>query len=336
MYNLDDTSILVTGGTGSFGKAFVAHVLQRWKPRRLVVFSRDELKQYEMEQMFPTSRYPCMRYFIGDVRDLGRLTMAMRDIQYVVHAAALKHVPIAEYNPFECVMTNIGGAQHVVQAALANGVTRVVALSTDKAASPINLYGASKLASDKIFVASNNLVGSLPTRFSVVRYGNVLGSRGSVVPFFRKLIDQKVDSLPITDPRMTRFWITLPQGVEFVLSCLEQTQGGEIFVPRLASMRVTDLARTLAPDLPQHVVGIRPGEKLHEALITEDDARTTVELPDRFVIEPGWRDGPKTPNAKQVAEDFSYTSDNNDNWLDEAQLRQMLKEADAPLISAAA
>jgi UDP-N-acetylglucosamine 4,6-dehydratase/5-epimerase len=334
--NLDNTSILLTGGTGSFGKAFVAHVVQRWKPRRLVVFSRDELKQYEMEQMFPVSRYPFLRYFIGDVRDAGRLMMAMRDIEYVIHAAALKHVPIAEYNPFECVMTNIGGAQHVVQAALANGVTRVVALSTDKAASPINLYGASKLAADKIFVASNNLVGALPTRFSVVRYGNVLGSRGSVVPFFRKLLAEGAQELPITDPRMTRFWITLRQGVEFVLSSLAQTHGGEIFVPKLPSMRVADLARTLAPQLPHRVVGIRPGEKLHEALITEDEARTTVELADRFIIEPGWREKAIAPGAKRVAEEFSYTSDRNDNWLDEVQLRRLLEEADAPLVSAAA
>jgi UDP-N-acetylglucosamine 4,6-dehydratase len=278
-----------------------------------------------MEQAFPRKRYPFMRYFIGDVRDLGRLTMAMREIDCVIHAAALKHVPIAEYNPFECVMTNIGGAQHVVQAALANGVDRVIALSTDKAANPINLYGASKLASDKIFVASNNLVGSLPTKLAVVRYGNVLGSRGSVVPFFNKLIAEGASSLPITDARMTRFWITLHQGVEFVLSCLSQMKGGEIFVPKLPSMRVSDVALTLAPSLPHKIVGIRPGEKLHEALITEDEARSTYEFDNRYVIQPPERAvDADLDGGKLVPEGFVYTSNHNDRWLDAVGLRALL------------
>lgn len=330
MLDLNNSSILITGGTGSFGRAFVDYVIKHWTPKRLVVFSRDELKQYEMEQAFPTKRYPFMRYFIGDVRDVGRLTMAMREIDYVVHAAALKHVPIAEYNPFECVMTNIGGAQHVVQAALANGVERVIALSTDKAANPINLYGASKLAADKIFVASNNLVGSLPTRLAVVRYGNVLGSRGSVIPFFRRLMAEGATSIPITDPRMTRFWITLQQGVEFVLSCMSRMQGGEIFVPKLPSMRVTDVASTIAPSLPHHVVGIRPGEKLHEALITEDEARSTYEFDDLYVIQPAERaTESQLGNGRLVPEGFVYTSDRNERWLDANGLNALLAQETA-------
>jgi UDP-N-acetylglucosamine 4,6-dehydratase len=333
-WSLDGKAILITGGTGSFGKAMVAAIVDRWRPRRLVVFSRDEMKQYEMEQRFPVARYPFLRYFIGDVRSLQRLEMAMQDIDYVVHAAALKHVPIAEYNPFECIQTNIIGAENVVRAALHARVRRVIALSTDKAVSPINLYGASKLAAEKVFVAANNLSGRLPTRFGIVRYGNVLGSRGSVLPLFRRLIAEGADALPITDPRMTRFWITLPQGVAFVLGGLARMTGGEILVPRIPSMRVVDLARVMAPHLPIRVVGIRPGEKLHEALITESEAPHT--FVDRsfghYVIEPsfrGWE--PAVPELgaatlDPVPADFSYTSDRNDQWLDEAVLRRVLAE----------
>ncbi|MEQ8195895.1 MAG: UDP-N-acetylglucosamine 4,6-dehydratase (inverting), partial [Rhodospirillales bacterium] len=260
--NLKGQSILVTGGTGSFGKAFVKTVLERYDVRKLIIFSRDELKQFEMQQTLSPDKYPCLRYFIGDIRDQARLAMAMRDVDIVVHAAALKHVPVAEYNPTECIHTNVTGAENVMQCALQNKVKTVLALSTDKAVNPINLYGASKLASDKIFVAANNLSGDQGTRFAVVRYGNVVGSRGSVIPFFQRLVNEGAKSLPITDPRMTRFWITLQQGVDFVISCLDIMNGGEIFTPKIPSMKMTDLAKALAPDLPHDIVGIRPGEKL--------------------------------------------------------------------------
>lgn len=328
--DLNGKSILVTGGTGSFGKAFVRTVLRRYKPRKLIIFSRDELKQYEMAHEYSQDNYPCLRYFIGDVRDRERLAMAMRDVEYVIHAAALKHVPIAEYNPFECIQTNVHGAENVVNAALATGVKRVIALSTDKAVSPLNLYGASKLAADKIFVAANNLSGKSSTRFAVVRYGNVVGSRGSVITLYERLVREGADSLPITDPRMTRFWITLQQGVEFVLSCFAVMSGGEIFVPKIPSMKLTDLARSFAPDMPHRVVGIRPGEKLHETLITEDDARNTLELPDRYVIEPAfayWSRHPYTEvGAKPVPEGFCYASNTNSDWLDGNGLQRLLKE----------
>lgn len=329
--NLDGQSVFVTGGTGSFGKQFVKTILDQYNPKKVVVFSRDELKQYEMAQMFADEKYPNIRFLIGDVRDRDRLTMAMREMDIVIHAAAMKHVPIAEYNPMECLNTNIFGAQNVVQAAFDNGVKKVVALSTDKAANPINLYGASKLASDKIFVAANNLSGSIGTRFSVVRYGNVIGSRGSVVPFFEKLRDQGAKTIPITDPRMTRFWITLQQGVNFVLSSLEMMRGGEIFVPRIPSMKITDIAEMMAPGVPHEVVGIRPGEKLHEVMVPFDDARRTLKLNDRYVIEPDFafwsRDGYCTEEAQQVPEGFEYTSDKNDEWLDADGLREMLGSA---------
>src|ERR1700761_2259125 len=258
--DLNDKTVLVTGGTGSFGKHFIKTVIANYKPRRLVIFSRDELKQFEMQQEFPHSQYPFIRYFIGDVRDRDRLELAMNGIDFVAHAAAMKQVTTAEYNPFECIRTNVFGAENVVSACLRTGVKRVVALSTDKAANPVNLYGASKLASDKIFVAANNLAGSDGTKFAVVRYGNVFGSRGSVVPFFRKLIADGAESLPITDPRMTRFWITLTQGVNFVLSSMEMMRGGEIYAPKIASTTVTDLATLISPKMQQKVVGIRPGE----------------------------------------------------------------------------
>ncbi len=327
---LDGASILVTGGTGSFGQKLVATLLARHKPKRIIVFSRDEQKHYDMAQTFRATDHPNLRFFIGDVRDKDRLEMAMREIDFVVHAAALKHVPAAEYNPFECIRTNVHGAENVVGAALRCGVKRVVALSTDKAVNPVNLYGASKLAADKIFVAANNLAGSLPTRFSVVRYGNVVGSRGSVVPLYRKLIAEGVKSLPVTDARMTRFWVTLQQGVDFVLASLAMMHGGEIFVPKLPSMKIVDLAKLMAPSLEQEVIGIRPGEKLHEALLTEDDARTTFALKDRFVVEPQFafwnRERYQDAGIESLPEGFRYTSDANAEWLDEATFQKVLTE----------
>ena len=318
--DLSGKAVLVTGGTGSFGRHFVKTVLASYRPKRLIVFSRDEAKQYDMAQDFTVKEKELLRFFIGDVRDRDRLEMAMREIDIVIHAAALKQIPAAEYNPSECIKTNVHGAENVMQAAIRTGVKQVVALSTDKAASPVNLYGASKLASDKIFVAANNLGGSGGSRFSVVRYGNVLGSRGSVVPLFQKLIADGAKTLPVTDPRMTRFWITLDQGVAFVLSCLPVMRGGEIFVPKIPSMKVVDMATALAPNLPHEVIGIRPGEKMHEVMITEDDAVSTVELPDRFVIEPaihlwGWESS-AMDGGKPVTEGFRYASNTNEDWLD--------------------
>ena len=326
--DLSDKAVLVTGGTGSFGRHFVKTVLASHNPKRLIVFSRDEAKQHDMAQDFTAEEKEVLRFFIGDVRDRDRLEMAMREIDVVIHAAALKQVPAAEYNPFECIKTNVHGAENVVQAAIRTGVKQVVALSTDKAASPINLYGASKLASDKIFVAANNLSGSVGTRFSVVRYGNVLGSRGSVVPFFQKLIAEGAKTLPITDLRMTRFLVTLDQGVAFVLACFSMMRGGEIFIPKIPSMKMVDMATALAPDLSHEVVGIRPGEKLHEVMITEDDAVTTVELSDRYVIEPAihlW-DGESSVSdgSKPVAEGFRYASNTNEDWLDAEALRELM------------
>ena len=329
--DLNDKVVLITGGTGSFGHQFIAQALEAYKPRKLIVFSRDELKQYEMAQRFSPSDHACMRFFIGDVRNRDRLEMAMRDVDYVIHAAALKHVPIAEYNPFECIYTNVLGAENVVHAAMRCGVKRVVALSTDKAANPINLYGASKLASDKIFVAANNLAGADGTRFSVVRYGNVVGSRGSVVPFFKKLIAEGAEKLPITDPRMTRFWITLRQGVEFVLSSMALMRGGEIFVPKIPSMGVVELARSLAPDLPHEIIGIRPGEKLHEIMVPEDDGRATLELADRYIILPSFQpakaaDPYLADGAEWAPNGFSYCSDSNPERLDARALQNLLAE----------
>lgn len=331
--DLDGQVILVTGGTGSFGKAFIEAVLTRYAPRKLIVYSRDELKQSDMQQelreKFAPEVYARMRFFLGDVRDRARLTLALRGVDVVVHAAALKQVPAAEYNPSECIATNVNGAENVVWAALTNRVKSVVALSTDKACNPINLYGATKLASDKTFVAANNLSGDIGTRFSVVRYGNVVGSRGSVAPFFKRLIAQGAKSLPITDPRMTRFWITLPQGVDFVLSSLEIMRGGEVFVPKIPSMRMTDFARAMAPDLPHEIVGIRPGEKLHEIMVSADDARQTTALADRYVIEPSFVEFTRRPfaadaGAAPVAEDFAYASDSNSEWLSGPELLAMV------------
>jgi UDP-N-acetylglucosamine 4,6-dehydratase len=325
-------SVLITGGTGSFGQALVARLLSGVPPRRLVVFSRDEQKQDTMARdlalRFPDG-FRHMRFFIGDVRDVSRLELAMREVDIVIHAAAMKIVPTAEYNPFECILTNVHGAENVVKAALRTGVGKVVVLSTDKAVNPINLYGASKLASDKITVAANNLSGDLGTRFSVVRYGNVIGSRGSVLPLFSELIRRGAKSLPITDSRMTRFWVSIEQGVAFVLSSIGLMRGGEIFVPKIPSMKVVDMARAIAPELPHDVIGIRPGEKLHEVMITEDDARMTVELNDRYVICPPF---PNWSNAhleklgsRSVPEDFRYSSNANSEWLDAAALSDLMK-----------
>jgi UDP-N-acetylglucosamine 4,6-dehydratase/5-epimerase len=330
----DNASILITGGTGSFGKAFIRTVLRQYRPRRLVVYSRDELKQFEMQQEFHD---PALRFFIGDVRDAARLSRAMSGIDYVVHAAALKQVPAAEYNPMECIKTNVYGAQNVIDAAIECGVKRIVALSTDKAANPINLYGASKLASDKLFVAANNLVGSAPTRFSVVRYGNVVGSRGSVVPFFQGLLSRGAKELPITDPRMTRFWITLEKGVAFVLDSFGRMLGGEIFVPKIPSARITDLAEAVAPGLPHKTVGVRPGEKLHETMVTRDDARLTLEFDDHFVIQPSITfqhvaDHRRNANGeigKAVDPEFEYQSGSNPVFLDVPALRALVAEAGA-------
>ena len=329
--DLNGKVVLITGGTGSFGREFVRTLARAFTPRKIIVFSRDELKQYEMAQEFPVERYPFMRYFIGDVRDSERLDMAMRDVDVVVHAAALKQVPIAEYNPFECIKTNVIGAQNVVQAAIRRGVSRVVALSTDKAANPVNLYGATKLCADKIFAAASAMGGENGPVCSVVRYGNVVGSRGSVVPYFQRLIAEGATSLPITDERMTRFWITLPQGVDFVLSSMALAKGGEIFVPKIPSMSTVDLARTLAPALPHRIIGIRPGEKLHEVMVPADDAHATVELDDRYVICPsanlGVRDRWLDHSASAIADDFSYASDTNPERLDARALQTLLESA---------
>jgi UDP-N-acetylglucosamine 4,6-dehydratase len=326
----DNKAILITGGTGSFGRRFIRTVLERYSATRIVVYSRDELKQYEMAQEFTN---PAMRFFIGDVRDRPRLTQALDGIDYVVHAAALKHVPAAEYNPMECIKTNIYGAENVIHAALETGVDKVIALSTDKAANPINLYGATKLASDKLFVAANNIVGKRKTRFAVVRYGNVVGSRGSVVPFFRRLISDGATELPITDPNMTRFWITLQQGVDFVLSSFQRMYGGEVFVPKIPSSRIDDLAAAIAPGVRHKIVGIRPGEKLHEVMCPKDDCRLTVEFADHYVImpsitfieHPDYRRNRSDEVGTVVAPGFEYDSGSNSHFLRVAELRELLK-----------
>lgn len=330
---LDGKSILVTGGTGSFGQAFIQEALEQAKPARLVIYSRDEQKQFEMAQRFRPEVHRCLRYFMGDVRDIDRLKRAFFGIDYVIHAAALKHVPIAEYNPIEAIKTNIVGGENIINAAIDAGVKKVIALSTDKAANPVNLYGATKLCSDKLFVAANNLAGRQQTIFSVVRYGNVIGSRGSVVPHFRRLVADKIEYLPITDPRMTRFWISIKQGVRFVLSCLGSMEGGELFVPKIPSMKVVDLVEAIAPGYPTKVVGIRPGEKLHESMLTSDDAINTLEFQHCYLIRP--TGVYKLQNKKftldgeagaAVAEDFQYRSDLNSQWLTSDQLHALLAE----------
>jgi UDP-N-acetylglucosamine 4,6-dehydratase len=329
---LDDRSILITGGTGSFGRRFVRTVLERYRPRRLVIYSRDELKQFEMQQELDSQ---ALRFFIGDVRDRERMTQAMRGIDTVIHAAALKQVPAAEYNPMECIKTNVHGAENVISAAIANEVAQVVALSTDKAANPINLYGATKLVSDKLFVAANNVAGGHRTRFAVVRYGNVVGSRGSVVPFFRKLLADGAPSLPITDARMTRFWITLDQGVQFVLDSLARMQGGEVFVPKIPSARITDLATAIAPALPTRIVGIRPGEKLHEVMCPADDAHLTWAFDAHYVIGPSISfttpiDPSRAPTGEsgaRVPDGFEYSSGINPHFLSVDEIRELLGAA---------
>ncbi|MDD5786641.1 UDP-N-acetylglucosamine 4,6-dehydratase (inverting) [Campylobacter lanienae] len=329
MFN--NKNILITGGTGSFGKKYTKILLENYKPNKIIIYSRDELKQYEMAQEFNSS---IMRYFIGDVRDESRLNTAMNGVDFVIHAAAMKHVPIAEYNPMECIKTNIHGAQNVINASIKNRVEKVIALSTDKACNPVNLYGATKLASDKLFIAANNIVGLAPTRFSVVRYGNVVGSRGSVVPLFKKLIENGAKELPITDERMTRFWITLEDGVKFVLKNFERMQGGELFIPKIPSMKITDLAATLAPNLPTKIIGIRPGEKLHEIMISADDALHSLEFSDHYVIMPSIKFYDKQADfainklgekGYSVSREFEYRSDNNTQWLDEKSLKDMIE-----------
>jgi UDP-N-acetylglucosamine 4,6-dehydratase len=314
----DNKTILITGGTGSFGRKCTEIILKNYTPKRLIIFSRDELKQYEMARQFDASKYDCVRYFIGDVRDKERLNRAFHNVDYVIHAAALKQVPSAEYNPFEAVKTNIIGA-------IDQGVKRVIALSTDKAANPINLYGATKLCADKLFIAGNSYVGYDHTIFSIVRYGNVIGSRGSVIPFFMKCKEK--GKLPITDPRMTRFWITLEQAVEFVLDCLGKMIGGELFVPKLPSMNIMDLAKAIDPNCNIERIGIRPGEKIHEVLITQDDARRTIEFDHYYIIQPDfhfWTERFDFNSGKPVPEDFEYNSSDNKWNLSVEEMRRFI------------
>lgn len=328
MFN--NKSILITGGTGSFGRAFTRMILDDYAPKKIVIFSRDEQKHFDMNNDFQDSR---LRYLVGDVRDYERLKMAMHGIDYVVHAAAMKHVHIAEYNPMECIKTNVDGANNVIAACLENNVEKVIALSTDKAAAPANLYGATKLVSDKLFVAANNLVGAGRTRFSVVRYGNVIGSKGSILPFFRKLISNNVDHLPITDTAMTRFIITLPEGCDFVVKSFERMHGGETFVPKIPSMTITDLARALAPELPIKVIGIRPGEKLHEAMLTENDAHLTYEFTNYFSLTPSIMFSFKPDyvvdkhgeTGKLVRDGFEYISNINERFLNVEEIKLMIE-----------
>ena len=324
---LNRSNILLTGGTGSFGRQFVRTVLDEYEPQRLIIFSRDELKQHEMQA--GGFNHPCLRYFIGDVRDINRLRRAMHGVDIVVHAAALKQVPACEYNPIEAIETNITGARNVIDAALDTGIKRVLALSTDKAVNPVNLYGATKLCAEKLFVQSNAYASGTVTRFSCVRYGNVVGSRGSVIPLFIKQRD--TGKLTVTDPRMTRFWITLDQGVRFVVKCIEQMHGGEVFVPKIPSMSIVDLAQAIAANCQIHKIGIRSGEKLHEALVSEDEARQTLEFDDMYVIQPAhpWWSSDSWPHGKPLADGFSYTSDNNTQWLDMEQLQAMGEEVGA-------
>lgn len=331
MFN--DKSILITGGSGSFGRMYIRTILQRFKPRRLIVYSRDELKQFEMQHEFTD---PCMRFFLGDVRDRDRLIQATRGVDFLIHAAAMKQVPAAEYNPTECIRTNISGAENVIAAALANDIEQVIALSTDKAASPINLYGATKLVSDKLFVAANNMAGNHRTRFAVVRYGNVVGSRGSVLPYFQKLLAEGAASLPITDPRMTRFWISLQQGVDFVLTNFQRMQGGEIFIPKIPSVRIMDLAEALAPGMPTHVIGIRPGEKLHEVMCPADDSHLTYEFEDHYVIAPTIRfhsvdcdfgHNRRGEIGSLVPKGFEYNSGGNPHFLTVEETRAFNAQA---------
>lgn len=323
---LDGKSILITGGTGSFGQKFTKLLLDKYNARRVVVFSRDELKQFEMAQEINA---PNLRYFIGDVRDEDRLRRALNGIDIVVHAAALKQVPAAEYNPIECIRTNVMGAENIINACIDTGVKKVIALSTDKAVNPMNLYGATKLCSDKLFVAANNLSHANGPIFSVVRYGNVVGSRGSVIPFYKKM--KKTGKLPVTDPRMTRFWLTLEEGAAFVEKCIPLMRGGEVFIPKIPSMKITDLAKAIGPECEQEIIGIRPGEKLHEIMVPSDEARNTREYSSFYIIQPAHHDwGAENANdydgeaGNPVAEDFAYTSDNNTEWYSADQLREVI------------
>lgn len=329
-HDLSGKVILITGGTGSFGKKCVRTILTTCNPRKVIVFSRDELKQFEMAQEFPERDFPAIRYFIGDVRDKERLYRAFQGVDYVIHAAAMKQVPAAEYNPFEAVKTNILGAQNIINVAIDQKVKKVIALSTDKAANPVNLYGATKLCSDKLFIAGNAYVGEDETCFSVVRYGNVVGSRGSVIPLFLK--QRQTGVFTITDPRMTRFWITIEQGVNFVLDCLDRMVGGEVFVPKLPSMNILDLARAIGPECRIDCVGIRPGEKLHEVMIPRDEARNTVEFESHYVIKPEFRFFSRrfhNDGGKPVPEEFEYDSRTNPQWLTPEELEGMVREVAA-------
>ncbi len=325
---IDGKTILITGGTGSFGKNFTKHILSNYQPKKIIIYSRDELKQFEMAQIFNQS---CMRYFIGDVRDLDRLKKAMVGVDIVIHAAALKQVPTAEYNPMECIKTNVNGASNVIDAAIYNKVSNVIALSTDKAANPVNLYGATKLCSDKLFIAANNMVGNSPTRFAVVRYGNVVGSRGSVVPFFKKLIEGGAKELPITHADMTRFWLKLEDAIKFVVKNLGRMQGGETFIPKIPSIKMTDLAKAMAPDLPIKIIGIRPGEKLHEIMCPADDFYHTIEFEDHYVIAPTINMGFQADyftntlgeTGQKVGHLFEYNSHNNPHFLTVAEIQEI-------------
>ncbi len=326
----DNQVILITGGTGSFGQSAVRTLLKDYKPKKIIVFSRDEYKHFMMQKEFNS---PIMRYFIGDVRDKERLYRAVNGVDFIIHAAAMKHVPIAEYNPIECVRTNIEGAENIVNVAIDNKVKKVIALSTDKAANPVNLYGATKLVSDKLFTAGNNLVGEGSTRFAVVRYGNVLGSRGSIIPVFKKMVEEGAKELPITDPQMTRFWITLPEGVDFVIKAFQRMQGGEIFIPKIPSMRITDLVKALHPGIATKVVGIRPGEKLHEVLCPKDDSHHAIGFSDHYVIKPSavfssinYEKNALGESGEPVEPGFEYTSDNNPHFLTPEELREKMHD----------
>ncbi len=321
-------NILVTGGTGSFGKAFIENILINFSPNKLIVFSRDELKQFEMQQKFSQKKYPCMRFFLGDIRDEQRLSLAMQGVDIVVHAAAMKHVEASEYNPFECIKTNVLGSQNIVMASIKNNVKKVIALSTDKAAAPANIYGASKLASDKLFINAENLSGGTPI-FSVVRYGNVIGSRGSIYPFFKKLLDEKSDHLPLTDERMTRFCISLKQGVEFVISCIVMMEGRELFIPKIPSIKIIDFCNWLAPNIPVKIIGIRPGEKLHELMFTKDDSRDVYFLDDRFIVLS--QEAIKEKERKyskfltKTQNDIEYSSETNEEFLNKQTFLDLIK-----------
>lgn len=331
MFN--NSVILITGGTGSFGKKYTKTLLDRYNPKKIIIFSRDELKQFEMQQEFTSD---CMRYFIGDVRDAERCNLALSGVDYVIHAAALKQVPAAEYNPTECIRTNIQGAENIIKASINNGVKKVIALSTDKAANPINLYGATKLVSDKLFVSANNMYAGYDSKFSVVRYGNVVGSRGSVVPFFKKLIAEGNNKLPLTDPEMTRFWITLQQGVDFVLKNFERMKGGEIFVPKIPSVKIEDLIKAMSPESTTEIIGIRPGEKIHEVMCPSDDDHHTLEFEDHFVITPGiqffekdidYKTNQIGEKGKTVKKGFEYNSGTNDKFLNTEEIIEFDKMA---------